>query len=197
MDLYTASMAEAAKNADIKKGLQHEMWDNSWYWWGRNRVVSNNLYDNIYLAHRDSSSWVWWRLAWDLIEEWRNVNQFAFKVAQNEIDAGQDFKSQVYPSVYRRFAHDIHLVTLNAFIKAIDSSIRDDVMKVVHKGLKPILEPVQELIPDAIKDVINPMRTANEIINEVLRNTEEQVARSALNKFHDQLQAKVAAIPAL
>jgi hypothetical protein len=204
--LFTDSMRDSIKNGSdtdsVVKGLKHEMWENSWCWWGRNRKISNAIYDNIYVAHK-SDGWFWYRLAWNLIEEYRNLNQFAFRACVSELeankpaDAASSVKQNIYPSVYAKLGHDIHWVTRDCLVKGIDYELRPDIMKVVNPLLNAILEPVEKLIPEVAKDVFDPRRTANEIIDETLSQTETQLVNAMLNKMNQQIQASVSAVPAL
>jgi hypothetical protein len=204
--LFHESMRDSIKNGtdteSVIKGLKHEMWENSWCWWGRNRKISNAIYDNIYVAHK-SDGWFWYRLAWNLIEEYRNLNQFAFRACIQELeankpaDAASSVKQNIYPSIYAKLGHDIHFVTRDCLVSGIDYELRPDIMKVVNPLLNAILEPVEKLIPDVIKDVFDPRRTANEIIDETLNQTEIQLVNAMLNKMNQQIQASVSAVPAL
>jgi len=200
---FAAVAAAGSDVASVLKALRHERYQNSWTWWGRNRKISNNLYDNVYVNNRSKDPYVFYRLAYDLIENYKDLNNIALKIAASEIetanpgDAATYLKQQVYPQIYAKFAHDLNVITHNALVRAIDDKIHDDVVKGIDKLLSPILEPIDSLIPDVAKDVINPKRTAMEIVDEVLSNTENQLVNAALNKFHEQTNALVASPPAI
>lgn len=201
IDLYSDSIRtiiskNGTDSSTVQQQIRHEISENSWYWWGRNRPISNNLYDNVYVANRSgSNSSVYWRLAWGLIEEYRNLNQIAL------IELGEQLGStstdpiarikELYPIILKKLSHDLHFVTVAGLVAAIDSRVSPLISEHVSPKLDAILSPVQDLIPEDLQDIINPQRTADEIVDELVSGTEEEFVRAALNKLESALETKV------
>jgi len=65
-------------------------------------------------------------------------------------------------------------------VKALDATLRPDLMEAVDALLKKVLEPVNALIPDVLKDIFDPVRTGHEILSDVLGTTEKNLIQKMI-----------------